>query len=57
MEPVELTILSLCDLLQDLLIENGMEDMPVLVGVHPTEGYDPLAYEGVRVGRNGVFLG
>ena len=26
-----LTILSLCDLLQNMLIENGMRDLPVMV--------------------------
>lgn len=52
-----MTILSLCDLLQHLLIENGMEDMPIHVGVRPAEGYDVLREEDVRVGRNGVYVG
>lgn len=57
MEPSELTILSLCDLLQNLLIENGMEDMVVYVGLTPSEGFGPLLDEKVQVGREGVYIG
>ena len=57
MEPNELTILSLCDVLQQILIENDMKDMPIHVGVRPAEGYDVLHESDVRVGRNGVYVG
>lgn len=57
MEPNELTILGLCDVLQQTLIENEMKDLPVYIVVEYNGRAYPLVEGGVTTRGGKVILG